>query len=442
MNEAHANCPDRESLGAKGAPLGGDFIPRVEGIEPFPTLLPDPALALSTERLSVLQINTGALCNLACKHCHISAGPHRTEVIGRPVLEACLQAIDAYGFRTVDLTGGAPEMAPDFEWFLDELGKRSLEIIVRSNLSILMEPGYGHLFEKFAAYRVNVVASLPGDTASACDAQRGRGTFEAAIAAMRRLNALGYGSGGASDCDAAEAPKPAVVEASEAEAAGAPCSAAVGAPRTDAATVPDSAAPGALRPAVADAPDPAAPGAPVSYGGEAPRPDDGEALGPMPNGRLLLDLAWNPRGAFLPADQESLRRQYARRLKAEHGVTFDRLFALTNNPIGRFGAWLERSGNLGPYLRTLRDAFNPQACEGIMCRSQLSVDWTGRLFDCDFNLAVGLGLREAPYGDSIASFARWAREERTRRGGADPACRRPIAFTQHCYACTAGAGSS
>lgn len=311
----------------------------VEGIAPFAQRIPDKAFAMTRPHPHTMQLNIGKVCNLACKHCHIDAGPNRTEVMPRAVFQTCLDVLEAQDFATADITGGAPEMNPDFEWFIDELHRRGIHTIVRSNLAILERPAYEHLVKKYADYGINVVASLPADTERECDSQRGAGTFRAVIDTMRKLNALGYGT------------------------------------------------------------DP----------------------------RLQLDLVYNPRGAFLPPSQAALEKEYRQKLADEYGIAFNNLFTFTNNPIGRFGAWLERSGNMDRYMHKLSDSFNPSTCEGMMCRDQIMVDWTGKVYDCDFNIVCDLPSAGI---DDIGDLL---------QGNMEP---RRIRFAQHCYACCAGAGSS
>ena len=291
-----------------------------------------------TDRLNVLQVNVGRRCNLACKHCHVEAGPGRPEVMTQDMMRHVLRVLRSWGFGTLDITGGAPEINPDFQWLVEEGVKSGAHVMVRSNLVILREPDYEHLPEFFAEHGVEIVASLPYYSERDCDRQRGAGTFRAVIAMLQRLNALGYGK----------------------------------------------------------------------------------------DERLPLDLVYNPGGAFLPPNQAELEREYRERLAAEHGIVFSRLFAITNNPVGRFGDFLRRTGNFDRYMTRLNDAFNPAALEGMMCRFQLSVGWDGELYDCDFNQALNLSI------DGPANI---------RELGDTPEAR-TICFGDHCYACTAGAGSS
>lgn len=293
------------------------------------------------EWLDVLQVNVGRLCNLVCRHCHMEAGPTRTEVMSRETLGHCLEVCRSYGFKTLDVTGGAPEMNPDFEWFIREAAARGIDTIVRSNLVVLHDDPYRHLPAVFAELGVTVFASLPHYARRAAERQRGADTFDPVIAIMKELNSLGYGAGG----------------------------------------------------------------------------------------DLALNLVYNPGGAFLAPDQKALEDEYRQRLSADFGVTFDNLYAIVNNPLGRFGNRLFETGNLEGYLEKLVNAFNPGAVPNMMCRNQLSVGWDGSLYDCDFNQAAGLSCTN---GLTIADYA---------RDGALP-LQRDIAFGNHCYACCAGAGSS
>lgn len=294
---------------------------------------------LMTDKMSVLQINVGRLCNLACKHCHVEAGPNRTEVMGRDVLEDCLKLYKEWGFQTIDITGGAPEMNPHFRWFVEEAVKVCPDVMVRSNLTVMLEEGYEDLPEFYAANKVTVICSLPHYKAKNSNKQRGEGTFEKSIQVLKRLNALGYGK------------------------------------------------------------DP----------------------------ELTLNMVFNPGGAFFPPEQSAMEKEYKEHLGSEYGIVFNHLFTITNNPIGRFGAFLTRTGNMEGYLTKLYDAFNPGAVAGMMCRSQLSVGWDGRVYDCDFNQAVDLPIEGADHMKDLVG---------------KPYEKRRIRLDKHCYACTAGQGSS
>lgn len=314
-----------------------EYLQRLENLPPFAEQPACRACAAARPHLDVMQVNIGKKCNLACKHCHIKAGPDRTEEMSRPVMEACLRVFEQGGFRTLDITGGSPEMNPDFRWLVEEASRRGISTMVRTNLAILTEPGYTDLPEFYAAHRVELVGSLPYYTEKDTDRQRGSGVFAACITALKALNRLGYGDA------------------------------------------------------------------------------------------LALHLVYNPGGAFLPPDQADMTAQYRRKLTEADGVRFTDLFTITNNPIGRFGDFLERSGNLTGYMNRLVSAFNPGAAENMMCRNQISVDWDGTLYDCDFNLALGLPATAAGRIQEADAAALGGRE---------------IVFGNHCYACTAGAGSS
>lgn len=293
----------------------------------------------TSEHLEVLQMNIGRVCNLACKHCHVCAGPNRTEVMPREVMADCIQFAKEQHVQTIDITGGAPEMNPDFEWLVTEACKVCAHVIVRTNLTVLLKPEYEHLMEFYARQKVEIVCSLPYYKADQMDRVRGTGTFDGAIQVLKRLNELGYGK----------------------------------------------------------------------------------------NPELVLNMVYNPAGAFFPPDQTAMELEYKEHLAADFGIVFNSLYTLYNNPMGRFGVFLRRSGNLAGYMKKLYDAFNPATVEALMCRSQISVDYDGKLYDCDFNLAAGLPV----FGEETISD--WVGK---------PYKVRKIRMDKHCYACTAGAGSS
>ena len=291
--------------------------------------------------VETLQVNVGKLCNQACKHCHVDAGPRRTEIMSRETAEQVIAAVRRFSIRTLDITGGAPELNPSFRRLVAEARRAGAHVIVRHNLTVMFEPGQEDLPEFFRGHAVEVVSSLPYFLEQQTDAQRGAGVFQKSIEALRSLNVAGYGRG---------------------------------------------------------------------------------------NG-LILNLIYNPVGAFLPPAQESIERDFKRELLARHNVTFDRLYTITNMPIRRFLEYLRRSGNEERYMRKLVEAFNPATAGGLMCRNLVSVDWTGRLYDCDFNQMLELGVApELP--QTVADF--------------DPArfAARGIMTGAHCFGCTAGAGSS
>lgn len=325
-----------EALDLAAVPHGGDFDAALAAAG-WPALAPG--------RLEIFQLNLGKLCNMACRHCHVDAGPDRSDaVMDRTTAEACIAALDRSGAHTVDLTGGAPELNPNFRWLVDEAAARGLHVIDRCNLTVLLTPGRRDLPAFLAERGVEVVCSLPHVRRRNTDAQRGEGTYEKSLLALRMLNEQGYGQG-----------------------------------------------------------DP----------------------------RRVLTLVTNPTGAYLPGSQRSLEREWKDALAREHGLAFDRLIALANLPIARFLEWLEESGNLQSYMELLVNSFNPAAISGLMCRNTISVSWDGRVFDCDFNQMLELGIRGAGGGAlHIRDFdpERWAA--------------RKIITASHCFGCTAGAGSS
>ena len=298
-------------------------------------------LPLRATAIDVLQINVGKKCNQTCRHCHVDAGPDRREMMSREVMEHCLRALDQTSIATVDITGGAPELHPDFRWFVREVHARGRHVIDRCNLTILETAPMRDLPELFAANHVEVVCSLPHFRAAGTDAQRGDGVYESSIRALRRLNEVGYGVG-----------------------------------------------------------DP----------------------------RRRLVVVSNPVGAFLPANQGSLEREWKREMKRQHGIEIDALFCITNMPISRYLEWLEDTGNLDAYMNRLVDAFNPAAVAGVMCRTMLSVGYDGSLHDCDFNQMLAMPVAGA-VPTHIRDFDLHALEQRE------------IAVDRHCFGCTAGAGS-
>lgn len=336
------------SLVLRGDPLGTAseqlrVLQSAGGQVPFARALADAGLApLRAAGLQVLQLNVGRVCNQTCVHCHVDAGPDRRESMSREIADACLRVLAETEIPTLDITGGAPEMNANFRHLVAEGRRLGRHVIDRSNLTILLAPGNRDLPEFLAEHRVEVVASLPCYSLGNVDAQRGSGVFEQSVAALQRLNAVGYG---------------------------------------------------------------------------------------QPGSGLMLTLVFNPGGPTLPPPQAQLEADYQRELQARFGIRFNRLFTLTNLPIGRFLHSLVQNGRYETYMQRLVDAFNPAAVEGVMCRNTLSVEWNGRLHDCDFNQILGLGLEPAAPAD-IREFdlARLAR--------------RPILTGQHCYGCTAGAGSS
>ncbi len=307
---------------------------------------------LRRRRPTTLQVNLGKVCNQACRHCHVDAGPTRTESMQAATVERVLALLahDTH-LTTLDVTGGAPELNPHFRTLVSGARRLERRVIDRCNLTVLSEPGQEDTAEFLAAHQVHVVASLPCYTAENVDAQRGGGAFAGSVAGLRRLNALGYGAAEGGD-----------------------------------------ALPGADQP-------------------------------------LRLDLVYNPLGPSLPPEQGALEADYRVRLAADLGVRFDRLLCLANMPIHRFADDLARQGRLDSYVDQLRDAFNPEALDGLMCRDLVSIDHDGTLADCDFNQMLGLPLGGRPRSifdiESLSSLQ-------------DDA----IATASHCLGCTAGQGSS
>lgn len=299
-------------------------------------------LPLRATGVEVLQINVGKRCNQTCAHCHVDAGPDRKEVMPREVLEACLRFLEQTDIPTIDITGGAPEMHPNFREIVERASALGRHVIDRCNLTITRLPNYSYLPEFLAAHHVQIIASLPSYAARQTDTQRGDGVFEDSILALQCLNELGYG-----------------------------------------------------------------------------KKDTG----------LVLNLVTNPVGAFLAGNQSSLEADWKRQLKRRYDIEFNHLYTITNMPISRFLDFLIRSGNLEAYLEKLVNAFNPVTVDGLMCRYTLSVGWDGRLFDCDFNQMLDLGLGpRSPKTIFEASLERLAE--------------RVIQIGQHCFGCTAGLGSS
>ena len=299
-------------------------------------------LELRAARVDTLQVNVGKLCNQACKHCHVDAGPTRTEIMTRETAERVIDAVRKFRIPTVDITGGAPELNPSFRYLVRESRALGSHVMVRHNLTVTFETGQEGLPEFFRDMSVEVICSLPYFLEQQTDAQRGRGVFQKSIIALHRLNSVGYG-----------------VDASG----------------------------------------------------------------------LVLNLVYNPVGAFLPPPQTSIEADFKRELSSRYGITFNHLFTITNMPIKRFLDYLRRSGNEERYVRNLVEAFNPSTVDGLMCRNLVSVDWRGRLYDCDFNQMLDLGVaRQLP--QTIADF------------NPETFARRRIMTGPHCFGCTAGAGSS
>lgn len=335
MKAQHHRLSDSDrQLSILEATDGMSFSEQLQTIGKFP---------LQPSAIDTLQVNLGKMCNQVCKHCHVDAGPDRKEIMTRATMEHCLKALDQSNISNVDLTGGAPEMNPDFRWFVEELSSRNLHIMVRCNLTIILaNKKYRDLPEFFKSHKVEVISSLPHFSARRTNAQRGDGVFEKSIDALKMLNHVGYGQ---VDSD------------------------------------------------------------------------------------LKLNLVYNPSGAFLPGDQQSLENEFKSKLKKDHDIEFNDLYAITNLPISRFLDYLVASENYEDYLHKLITAFNPGAVDGVMCKNTISVGWDGYLYDCDFNQMLDLKMKNGT-------------PEHIRDFDLDALTKRNIILNNHCYGCTAGAGSS
>ena len=299
---------------------------------------------LRRRRLETLQVNLGYVCNQACLHCHVNAGPTRKEAMSAETAALVLRYLEASGASALDLTGGAPELNANFRAMVVEARRLGARVIDRCNLTVLFEPGQEDLAEFLAAQGVEIVASLPCYTPELVDRQRGKGVYERSIGAIRRLNALGYAREGSP---------------------------------------------------------------------------------------LTLDLVYNPQGATLPPAQDKLEADYKRILGEQHAIAFNRLYTMANMPIQRFGSTLISKGQFNAYMELLRGAHQDGNLDGVMCRSLVSIDWRGHLYDCDFNQMLGLPLAVAgrpwPHLADVLG--------RDLEGNA-------IVVRDHCYGCTAGQGSS
>ena len=300
---------------------------------------------LERRALDTLQVNLGYRCNQSCLHCHVNAGPHRTEEMSRETLDTVVALLRATpSLKVLDLTGGAPELNPHFRHLVTAARALDVRVIDRCNLTILEEPGQQGLADFLAAQQVEVVASMPCYLEDNVDRQRGKGVFDASIRGLQRLNALGYG---------------------------------------------------------------------------------------MPGSGLVLNLVFNPQGPSLPPPQQALEQDYKQHLAAHFGVLFNQLFTLANMPIQRFGSTLVSKGQFASYMQLLKSAHRDENLEQVMCRTLVSIDWQGFLYDCDFNQQLGLPIREA--GKPRLHLRDL---ESGRLDG------RAIRVADHCYGCTAGQGSS
>jgi len=300
--------------------------------------------ALARRRVETLQVNLGYRCNQSCLHCHVNAGPNRSEMMSRDTIADVLAFLGVSGVRRLDLTGGAPELNAHFRELVRRARGLGAHVIDRCNLTILGEPGQEDLAEFLAGQQVEVVASLPCYLEVNVERQRGQGVFAKSLHALRRLNALGYGREGSG---------------------------------------------------------------------------------------LALNLVYNPQGPTLPPAQAELEADYRRNLSERYGIVFSGLYTLANMPIQRFGSTLVSKGQFEQYMALLHGAHREQNLETVMCRTLLSVDWQGYVYDCDFNQMLGLPL--ALPGRRRAHLSELIGRDLTGQ---------PIAVRDHCYGCTAGQGSS
>ena len=291
--------------------------------------------------LLTLQVNLGNLCNLHCSHCHVDASSRGSEIMGRTVMGQIVRFLQRHRDLTLDITGGCPEMNPDFRYLVEQTDGLAQRRLLRSNLAIMAEAGFAWLPEYCREHRLTIIGSLPCYLEENVDRQRGAGAYRKSIDVLKQLNALGYGR------------------------------------------------------------------------------------------ELELNLVYNPGGDFVPASQHGLEAAYKSELLERHGITFSHLFTITNAPIGRFKAQLEAAGSYANYLRLLSDRFNPDAAGNIMCRSLVSLDWEGRLYNCDFNQALKMPITAAD--GTVMTLE-------DLDGG--PLDGKKILLEQHCYCCTAGEGSS
>ncbi len=311
-----------------------DMLPLLEQTD-FPPI--------SRSGITTLQVNLGYTCNQRCLHCHVNAGPTRTEQMDDETLKLVLQVARERKIDTLDLTGGAPELNPGFRQLVSDARSAGLHVIDRCNLTILNEPAQEDLAEFLAAHQVEVVASLPCYLEENVDGQRGQGVFNNSIEGLRQLNALGYGKDGSG---------------------------------------------------------------------------------------LMLNLVYNPNGPFLPPSQQRLEKDYKQNLHSRYGITFNQLFSITNMPIARFGSTLVSKGEFDDYMVLLKQTFQPDNVGGVMCRSLVSVDYRGYLYDCDFNQMLQQGIRQQNRQLHLRDLLHQDLDGL------------PIYIADHCYGCTAGQGSS
>lgn len=315
--------------------IGNDFAQRLQ----------HERLTLRKSKIEIIQVNVGKLCNQTCVHCHVDAGPTRPEIMTRETVETVLDLIRNSSVHTVDVTGGAPELNPHFDFLVKECRKLGRHVIDRCNLTVFFEPGKEYLPDFLAQNGVEIIASLPCYSRENVDKQRGRGVFDKSVQALLGLNRLGYS-----------------------------------------------------------------------------RADSG----------LHLNLVYNPVGSYLPPSQEELEADYKERLREDFGIIFDRLYTITNMPISRFATYLKATHQYEAYMELLITAFNPATLKGLMCRNTLSIGWDGKLYDCDFNQMLDMAY-ESEFEQKALTVQDLSLEALEGR---------PIDVGDHCFGCTAGAGSS
>lgn len=313
-------------------------------MQPFAEKLQRAGRSLSRRAVDTLQVNLGRYCNLACIHCHVESGPSRTEMMSRETIDAVLRFLAATKIPTLDITGGAPELHRDFDYLVESAHGLGRHVMDRCNLTVIFEPGKDYLPEFFKRHQVELICSLPCYSQENVDKQRGKGTFDLSIQALRRLNELGYGQA---------------------------------------------------------------------------------------DSNLVLNLVYNPVGPHLPPPQATLEQDYKRILGEQFGIVFHQLYCLTNMPITRYATHLKLRGEYDDYTEMLEYSFNTATLDQVMCRNLISIGWDGSIYDCDFNQMLDLRVRDrAGKALNIASLA------------LDQIFDRPITIGDHCYACTAGCGSS
>lgn len=313
-----------------------------------PLLLKTDFPKIQRGELDTLQVNLGYTCNQTCKHCHVNAGPNRTEQMSLENIELILKLLKNNNIKKLDLTGGAPELMPNFRYLVSQAYKMGITTIDRCNLTILNEPNQTDLAEFLAAHKVEVVASLPCYTKGNVDKQRGNGVFESSIIGLQKLNALGYGK---------------------------------------------------------------------------------------ENSGLLLNLMYNPSGAFLPPEQNKLESEYKQNLLDDFDIEFNHLYTLINMPISRFGSSLMSSGEFEPYMNTLKSAHCADNLNTLMCKNLISIDWQGYVYDCDFNQMLDMPIKNPTLNKA---------QKKTHISELDikQLLNNEILTGDHCYGCTAGSGSS